>query len=96
MTRAKQVSAEYFETIGKQKLVDRFIELKRHQKMIEAELASITETVASSPSKYDEFTVVRQSRKYVPTDTVKAYVGEEWWAAHQVEAQSKPYLKIKA
>jgi len=96
MTKAKQLSAEYFDATAKQKLVDRFIEFKRHKRMIEAELDAILEAVISNPEAYEEFTVVRQNNSYVPKDVIKAYVGEEWIAENTVTAPKKPWLKLKA
>lgn len=96
MTKAKQISADYFDAIGKQKLVDRFIELKRHQKMIEAELKAITDTVINKPDSYVEFTVVTGKRSYVPVDVIKDHVGEDWYAANTKVVETRPYLKIKA
>ena len=96
MTKAKQISADYFDAIGKQKLVDRFIELKRHQKIIEAELSAITNKVVNKPDSYVEFIVVTGKRSYVPVDVIKEHVGEAWYAANTKVVEKRPYLKIKA
>lgn len=96
MSKAKQKSAEYFSVIGKQNLVDRFIELKRHRDVIEAELKAITDTVINNPEGYQSFQVVQGKRSYVPVDVIKAHVGQEWYENNTITAATRPYIKIKA
>ena len=94
MTLAK-IKTEYLEAISKQAIPARFMELKNQIKVLEAELKAISDKVINSPDQYPMFNVVRSSRSYVPIDTIKAYVGEEWYTQNAIVSETKPYIRLK-
>jgi hypothetical protein len=94
MTLAK-IKTEYLEAISKQAIPARFMELKNQIKVLEAELKAISDKVINSPDQYPMFNVVRSTRSYVPIDTIKAYVGEEWYTQNTIISATKPYIRLK-
>ena len=89
------IKTEYLEAISKQAIPARFMELKNQIKVLEAELKAISDKVINSPDQYSMFNVVRSTRSYVPVDTIKAYVGEEWYKENTITSETKPYIRLK-
>ncbi len=89
------IKTEYLEAISKQAIPARFMELKNQIKVLEAELKAISDKVINSPEQYSMFNVVRSTRSYVPIDTIKAYVGEEWYTQNAIVSETKPYIRLK-
>jgi len=89
------IKTEYLEAISKQAIPARFMELKNQIKVLEAELKAISDKVINSPDQYPMFNVVRSTRSYVPIDTIKAHVGEEWYTQNAIVSEKKPYIRLK-
>ena len=88
----------YLKAIGQvnpRKLSARWIELKRHRELIDAELKAISEAVINNPEQHDEFKVIQGKRSYVPIDLIKAHVGQEWYDANTITKATAPYIKIR-